>query len=79
LIRSSSASESYSGSAGTRKCFGQICADRFGSRRMADIFRVLPAREEYADYYQAIPDPESLDHIAVSDREFERSQANEPV
>ncbi len=46
---------------------------------MADIFRVLPAREEYADYYQAIPDPESLDHIAVSDREFERSQANEPV
>jgi len=40
---------------------------RFGekSRRMSDIFRELPDKETYADYYEAIPEPECLDNISV--------------
>jgi chromatin structure-remodeling complex subunit RSC1/2 len=34
---------------------------------MCDIFRELPDREEWADYYEAIIDPECLDNVAVSD------------
>jgi hypothetical protein len=33
---------------------------------MAEIFIELPDAEEYADYYQAIPDPICLDIINVS-------------
>lgn len=36
------------------------------SRRMADIFHELPDADEYADYYEAIPEPECLDNICVS-------------
>ncbi|KAK6906505.1 hypothetical protein I203_100490 [Kwoniella mangroviensis CBS 8507] len=36
-----------------------------GSRRMSDIFRDLPDKEEYEDYYQAIPEPECLDNIST--------------
>ncbi|WWC72663.1 uncharacterized protein I206_106627 [Kwoniella pini CBS 10737] len=36
-----------------------------GSRRMSDIFRELPDREDYEDYYQAIPEPECLDNIST--------------
>ena len=35
------------------------------SRSLADIFRQLPDEGEYADYYDAIPEPESLDNVAV--------------
>jgi hypothetical protein len=35
------------------------------SVNIADIFRELPDRQEYEDYYQAILEPESLDHLAV--------------
>lgn len=35
------------------------------SVNIADIFRDLPDRQEYEDYYQAILEPESLDHLAV--------------
>lgn len=33
---------------------------------MADIFHELPDADEYADYYEAIPEPECLDNICVS-------------
>lgn len=33
---------------------------------MSDIFRELPDKDEWADYYEAIPDPECLDNITVS-------------
>ncbi|WVW80738.1 hypothetical protein I302_102724 [Kwoniella bestiolae CBS 10118] len=36
-----------------------------GSRKMSDIFRDLPDKVEYEDYYQAIPEPECLDNIAT--------------
>ncbi|WVQ95459.1 hypothetical protein IAU59_002556 [Kwoniella sp. CBS 9459] len=36
-----------------------------GNRRIVDIFRELPDREEYEDYYQAIPEPECLDNIST--------------
>lgn len=36
------------------------------SRFMSEIFRILPDRDEYADYYESIPEPEALDLIAVS-------------
>ncbi|WVF67895.1 hypothetical protein IAT40_002656 [Kwoniella sp. CBS 6097] len=36
-----------------------------GNRRMVDIFRELPDKEEYDDYYQAIPEPECLDNIST--------------
>ncbi|WVR08684.1 hypothetical protein IAU60_005742 [Kwoniella sp. DSM 27419] len=35
-----------------------------GSRKVSDIFRELPDKDEYEDYYQAIPEPECLDNIA---------------
>lgn len=38
------------------------------SRYIGDIFRELPDKEVFADYYQSIPEPESLDNIAVSFR-----------
>jgi chromatin structure-remodeling complex subunit RSC1/2 len=31
---------------------------------ISDIFRELPDKDEYADYYHAITDPECLDHVA---------------
>lgn len=34
-------------------------------RYIGDIFRSLPDREAFPDYYQTIPEPESLEHIAV--------------
>lgn len=37
-----------------------------GGRKMSEIFQELPDKEEYADYYEAIPEPECLDNIAVS-------------
>ncbi|KAL1412641.1 hypothetical protein Q8F55_000388 [Vanrija albida] len=36
-----------------------------GSRRMCDIFRELPDEDEYADYYETIPEPECLDQIST--------------
>lgn len=36
------------------------------SRRLSNIFQELPDTEEFPDYYKAIPEPECLDHIAVS-------------
>ncbi|WWC65270.1 uncharacterized protein I303_107887 [Kwoniella dejecticola CBS 10117] len=36
-----------------------------GNRRMSDIFRELPDKYEYEDYYQAIPEPECLDNIST--------------
>lgn len=36
------------------------------SRKMCGIFRELPDRDEWADYYEAIPEPECLDNICVS-------------
>ncbi|OCF45640.1 chromatin structure-remodeling complex subunit RSC1/2 [Kwoniella heveanensis CBS 569] len=36
-----------------------------GNRRLVDIFRELPDKEEYEDYYQAIPEPECLDNISA--------------
>jgi len=33
---------------------------------MCEIFRELPDKEEWADYYETIPEPECLDNIAVS-------------
>ncbi|KAK8850623.1 hypothetical protein IAR55_004542 [Kwoniella newhampshirensis] len=38
---------------------------KHGTRKLADIFRELPDRELYADYYEAIPEPECLDNIAT--------------
>lgn len=35
------------------------------SVNIAEIFRELPDRQEYEDYYLAILEPESLDHLAV--------------
>lgn len=36
------------------------------SRYISEIFRVLPDKDAYADYYQLIPEPEALDDLAVS-------------
>lgn len=36
------------------------------SRRLSNIFQEFPDRGEFPDYYKAIPEPECLDHIAVS-------------
>ncbi|KIR97188.1 chromatin structure-remodeling complex subunit RSC1/2 [Cryptococcus deuterogattii 2001/935-1] len=33
--------------------------------RLSNIFQELPDREEFPDYYKAIPEPECLDHIAA--------------
>jgi hypothetical protein len=35
-------------------------------RYIGDVFRVLPDRTSYPDYYETIPEPESLDNISVS-------------
>ena len=35
------------------------------SRSMAGIFKELPDRKLFPDYYQAIPEPECLDNLAV--------------
>lgn len=32
---------------------------------VAEIFRELPDRDDYADYYETIPEPECLDSVAV--------------
>ena len=36
------------------------------SRNLANLFRQLPDEQKYADYYEAIPEPEALDNVAVS-------------
>ena len=35
------------------------------SRYIGDIFRALPDRASFPDYYETIPEPESLDNISV--------------
>ena len=35
-------------------------------RYIGDVFRALPDRTLYPDYYETIPEPESLDNISVS-------------
>jgi chromatin structure-remodeling complex subunit RSC1/2 len=32
---------------------------------MTDIFRQLPDRKIYADYFEAIPEPECLDNVST--------------
>ncbi|KAL7420864.1 hypothetical protein Q5752_004818 [Cryptotrichosporon argae] len=47
-----------------RSMLGGVYKAKEGSRRVCEIFRELPDRDEWADYYLAIPEPESLDHVA---------------
>ncbi|WWD20801.1 hypothetical protein CI109_105278 [Kwoniella shandongensis] len=43
----------------------QVYKAKHGTRKLADIFRELPDKELYEDYYEAIPEPECLDNIAT--------------
>ena len=45
----------------------------YHSRQIAELFRRLPNRQEYADYYAAIPEPVSLDSIGVSHVQVDRA------
>lgn len=36
------------------------------SVNIAEIFCELPDREDFADYYETIPEPECLNNVAVS-------------
>ena len=51
---------------GCRAILEGVLVAKQGNRYMGDIFCVLPTREELPEYYAAIPEPESLDHICVS-------------
>lgn len=51
---------------------GEFCsvtsADR--SRLLADIFRALPDKRSFPDYYETISEPESLDNVSVRLKQF---------
>jgi len=42
-------------------------------RYIGDVFRALPDRTLYPDYYETIPEPESLDNISVSHQQGSRA------
>ncbi|WRT70789.1 uncharacterized protein IL334_007788 [Kwoniella shivajii] len=50
---------------GCKEMLETVYKAKDGSRKMSDIFRELPDRDEYEDYYQAIPEPECLDNIST--------------
>lgn len=50
---------------GCRAILEGVLVAKTGNRFTADVFRELPDRSTYPEYYEVIPQPESLDHVCV--------------
>ncbi|WWC92384.1 uncharacterized protein L201_007341 [Kwoniella dendrophila CBS 6074] len=50
---------------GCKELLENVYKAKDGNRKMSDIFRELPDKDDYEDYYQAIPEPECLDNIST--------------
>lgn len=50
---------------GCRAILEGVLVAKTGNRFIADVFRELPDKGDYPEYFEVIPQPESLDNICV--------------